>query len=75
MRNEMANEYAIELHMVTLEIHVKVAEFQERFLRDSSGFDQALLDEYMPYDHDIRVAKKTFLEWTEKGGSGISIIT
>ena len=51
---EMTNKGAIGLHMlaqfnrvVTLDIGVKVLEFQERLCVDCSGFCQTLLDEYM----------------------------
>ena len=60
--------YLTMLHMVgqfdkvvTLEVRVKVYEFQERFHIDRSGFCQALLNEYMLDDH-TRVMNKVFLE-------------
>ena len=54
--------------MVSLEVRVKVAEFQERFGLDWSGFRQELLDVYMIYNC-ITLTKKTFLDWIEKEGN------
>ena len=76
----MANKHATGLHIVaqfnraaTLDVQVKVMEFQERFQVDWSQFRQALLDEYM-LDDRTRVTMKTVEEWTEKGGESLLVL-
>mgnify|MGYP006997911728 FL=1 len=76
---EMANRGATEVQMVshinrfyTLDVRARVTELCENFCEDWAGFRQTLLDEYM-LDHRTRMSKKSFLEWTEKGGKGLSI--
>ena len=39
---------------------------------DWVGFCQALFDDYM-LDDRTRMSKKSFLEWTEKGGRRLSV--
>ena len=76
---EMANRGATGEQMVsrinqvcTLDVRARVTELSERFREDWAGFRQALLDEYM-LDDRTRMSKKSFLEWTEKGGKGLSV--
>ena len=76
---EMASRGATGVQMVshinrvcTLDVRARVTELSERFHEDWVGFRQALLDEYM-LDDQTRMTKKSFLEWTEKGGKGLSV--
>ena len=76
---EMASRGATGEQMVsrinrvcTLDVRARVTELSERFREDWAGFRQALLDEYM-LDDRTRMSKKSFLEWTEKGGKGLSV--
>ena len=76
---EMCNRGATRVQMVlhinrvcTLDVQARVTELSEKFREDWVGFHQALLDEYM-LDDQTKISRKSFLEWTEKGGKGLSV--
>jgi hypothetical protein len=76
---EMASRGATGVQMVlhinrvcTLDVRARVMELSEKFREHWVGFRQALLDDYM-LDDGTRMTKKSFLEWTEKGGKGLSV--
>ena len=56
----------------TLDVRERVTELSVKFREDWVGFCQALFDDYM-LDDRTRMSKKSFLEWTEKGGRRLSV--